>query len=90
MARTKAGLESKFDARIAYLKKQIVVLQEELATAEKHKAEFPDNRERYEFYKSIEAEEIISPIVKSRKPRTTLGTGKASIIAAKGGEVGNG
>jgi prefoldin subunit 5 len=92
MARTKAGLENKFDARIAYLQKQIEVLQEELETVQKHKLEFADFKDKYEFYRNIEgAEEAISPIVKTRKARTNAGVTKAAIIATKGSSgSGNG
>ena len=83
MARTKAGLETKFDARIAYLQKQIEVLQEELETVQKHKLEFADFKDKYDFYKNIEsAEDVISPIVKQRKTRPV----KASVIDIKAGK----
>ncbi|MCX2486600.1 hypothetical protein [Pedobacter sp. MR2016-24] len=67
MARPKAGLENKFDAKINAIKKQIEALQEDLATAEKHKAEFSEFKDKYEYYKQLEdAEAVISPIVKRR------------------------
>ena len=67
MARPKAGLENKFDAKINAIKKQIEALQEDLATAEKHKAEFSEFKDKYEYYKQLEdAEAVINPIVKRR------------------------
>jgi len=67
MARPKAGLVSKFDARINAIKQQIEDLQNELAVAEKHKAEFSEFKDKYEYYKQLEdAEAVINPIVKRR------------------------